>query len=230
MYIKDTESFKKSIDQLATIVEEGNLHISISGISVIALDKTNVIFLKIHFPETVIENGIDPIAIGLNFQELNKIVSKIGNDEKITLALHETEVEIKADGAYKRNYFIPIIDVKEPSLEFKLDKYSISLSEKGQILRDMFRSASTVATSLAIKADEKITLLAEGIGGRFLTKIDLEKHVDPFSVRFSTLQLFNLIKNANDDVTLKLGNNSPLYGTYKIGDVKIEFLLAHMLI
>lgn len=230
MLIKDTESFKKAIDQLATLVEEGNLHISISGVSVVALDKTNIVFLKALFPGSVIENESEPIAVGLNFQELNKIIYKIGNDEKIALELHETELEIKAEGSYKRSYFVPIIDVKEPNLEFKLDKYPITLNEKSSILKDIFRSASTVATSVTFKADEKLTVMAEGIGGRFLTKINLEHEVEPFNIRYSTLQLCNLIKNASDEVTLKFGNNSPLYGTYKIGDIKIEFLLAHMLI
>ncbi len=230
MQVKDTESFKKAIDQLATIIEEGNLHISVSGISVIALDKTNIVFLKALFPNSVIENDFDPIAMGLNFQEFNKLVSKVGNDEKMNFVLHDTEVEIRAEGNYTRSYFLPIIEVKEPSIEFKLDKYTVTLTEKGTILRDIFRSTSTVASSVTIKVDEHLTILAEGIQGRFLTKMDVGNEPGPFNVRFSTLQLFNLIKNADNEVTLKLGNNSPLYGTYTIGEIKIEFLLAHMLI
>ena len=230
MIIKDTENFKKAIDQLATIVEEGNLHISVSGINVIALDKTNIVFLKVLFPDSVIENSLEPIAVGLNFQEFNKIISKVGNDESINLIIHETEIELKTEGNYSRSYFLPIIEVKDPSIDFKLDKYLISITEKGQVLRDMFRSATTVATSVTFKAAERLDIIADGIQGRFVTNMTTEKEVTPFSVRYSTLQLYNLIKNAGDEINIKLGNNSPLYGKYNIGEISVEFMLAHMLI
>jgi len=230
--VQDTENFKKAFEQMSYFIDDCNIHTNDEGLTIKAFDNTQMLFLEYSLPKKMILGDLDSGVFGINISEFNKILSKIGNNENLSFYLEENQLALKVKGIYERTYFFPLKDLDEKEFRINKKDYDVSISLNAGILKDIFYSAKTVADAIVFDCNFKdIKLVAEGIYGKYATMIKPIQGND-CKTKFSANYLYNMIRSidANVNVEIKLNSQLPLYLSYKLGENKLGFFLAHMYI
>jgi len=230
--IKNNEAFRKSLDQIATFVDECNVHFNDTGIKIIAFDNAQIIYLEYELSNEGIEGEIPSAIFGINVVEFNKIMSKINSQDQLYLDIKEQSLDVIIKGQYNRTFSFPQKIVDEKSLDIVINDYPVKLNLDGEILKDIFISSRVVSDSVVFDCcKSEIGISAEGLYGKYKTKI-IDTCDLPFKAKFSSIHLGNMLKGANNDtkIELRLSSRYPFYLNYNIGDNTLKFYLAHMFI
>jgi len=230
--IKNNEAFRKSLDQIATFVDECNVHFSDSGIKIVAFDNAQIIYLEYELPKDAIEGELPSAIFGVNIVEFNKILSKINSQDKLYLEVEDNSLEIIIKGNYDRTFSFPQKIVDEKSLSIQLDDYPVRLDANADVIKDIFTCARVVSDAIVFDCKaNNIDILSEGIYGKYKTQIGAKTSVN-FKAKFSSIHLGNMLKNASNEtkVEIKLSSRYPFYLSYSIGENNLKFFLAHMFI
>lgn len=230
--IKNNEAFKKSLDQIATFVDECNFHFNETGIKLIAFDNAKIIYLEYALSSDGIEGEIPSAIFGINIVEFNKILQKTNVQDKLYLDIKENSLEVILRGQYNRTFSFPQKIIDEKSLETHLEDYPVKVNIENDILKDIFNCARVVSDSLVFDCNNNyIDISAEGLYGKYKTKINSTCN-ESFKTKFSSIHLVNMLKNANNEtkIDLRLSPKLPLYLSYNIDKNILKFYLAHMFI
>lgn len=230
--IKNNEAFRKSIDQIATFVDECNMHFCDDGIKIIAFDNAQIIYLEYLLGKDAIDGEMPSAIFGINVSEFNKIISKVNSDDQLYLDILEQGLDIIIKGNYIRTFSFPQKIVDEKKLDVYLNEYPITLSVDASILKDVFSGARLVSDSILFDCKKtEISISSEGLYGKYKTNL-ITKCDQEFKSKFSSSHVSNMLKNANNEtkVELRLSSRFPFYLSYNIGENNLRFFLAHMFI
>jgi len=186
------------------------------------------------------------MTLGLNIQNLNKIMKCAGNDDIINLKCEEDPSSIglifenqKTDKISEFN--LNLLTIEADQLGIPETEYSsivtMSSSEFTRICREMSQISETVSIETS---KESVIFSVNGEIGAGSVKIkanDSEKPEDrtilevdePVNLSFALryLNLFNKASNLSNSVTLSLSNDTPLVVEYKIDKLgSLKFYLA----
>ncbi len=235
--IKNTEFFKKAIETISSFVPEGNMRFSEKGIYFKAVDPSQVVLVDYFIDKKIFdEYDLEPNFVGIDLVELNKIIQRILPKDKLIISLSDAELKIKLDSDLKRSFRLPLIDVSGEEAKTPDIKYDSKISISSVSLKEILRDAKLFGSSVILKIiDEKFFLEARGSQGTMdseatsVSKIESSKNIHS---KFS-LSFFQTIINGADiseKILLELKNDSPMRVSYNIGQSKITFYLAHMLL
>ncbi|KAL1915651.1 uncharacterized protein VTP21DRAFT_6410 [Calcarisporiella thermophila] len=248
--IQQATLIKKVLEAIRELVTECNLDCSETGIALQAMDSTHVALVVLLLRA----DGFDPyrcdrnLPLGVNLQNLNKILKCADNDDILTIRAddtgdHLTVVFENKDNEKVSEYQLKLMDIDGEHLGIPETEYDavvrLSSAEFQRICRDL----SNVSESVRIDVSkEGVKFVAEGeIGNGTVTlkqsssvdkddeestEIDLTQSV---SLSFSLKYLGNFTKATplSTRVSLSMASETPLLVEYQMSNLGyIRFYLA----
>jgi len=238
--IDDAKLFKDSVDAIATLIDESEFDINENGVFLRAMDPSQIAMVDFKLPKQSFEKYEVPeqIKIGLNLDDLSKIMSRVRAGENLTLKLNDSgsRLELIFKGNSVRKFNLPLLDIgssspKTPSIEF-----DAKVKLNGNVIKEGLKDASLVSSHVVLNATEKgFDIKAHGDKGDVVIEtlkgqeILLEHTVNNEAKAMFPLEYLNDLLKATDAasiVEINLGTDKPLKLQYEIGEATITYYLA----
>lgn len=229
-----------SIATIGELIDEGIFKIAKDGISLVAADRALVAVVDFKISSSAFEKYEleKEMHIGLNVTNLLSIMKRAAADDKLSLNLGESKLEIVLENSSRRRFSVPLLDLGQEEvppidqLEFK------AVAEiKPEVIQYGIADADIVSDSVLFEASEnKFGMKAEGDissaqlelekGNSSLISLKSDKEI---AARYPLDYLKKMIKAAKlaDSVTLQWGQDYPMKMSFKSGDkVHLSFVVA----
>ncbi|HIQ50010.1 MAG TPA: proliferating cell nuclear antigen (pcna), partial [Nanoarchaeota archaeon] len=231
--------FKDSITAIAQIIDEAIFKFKPEGIELIAADRAKVAAVEFKLKrEAFDEYECDKeINVGLNLDNLLKIVKRIKKTEDIEIKINENEnrVEIIVRGKSIRTFAIPILDISEEELPpIEKLQFSAKADIDTEIIEQGIKDADTIADSVVFKVTpSEFIMLAEGDSSKLELKVDISQ--DPSLIlegearaRYPVdyLKKFMKASKLSDRITINFGTDYPMKIEFNADSVYLAFVLA----
>ncbi|VVC01292.1 DNA polymerase sliding clamp [uncultured archaeon] len=237
--IEDARKFKSAIDSVVALIDEGALDITPSGLVLKAMDPSQIAMVCFSMPKTAfVEYEVgDAVRVGLNFDNLSKILSRAQAGEKLEIAQEENKILIRFyEGKHKRSFKVPVLEMplgagREPNLVADCD-----IQMLGGTLKDHLRDAALVSTHVSLQAgSEGFKLECHGDSSDLLVEEEKDSptlikltSTSPAKATFPLQYLEDISKGCPESapITLHLKSNSPLKVEYEVEGAKLAYYLA----
>ena len=168
--LSDPKYLRDTISIISELVNETNLKITPDGIELIAMDPANVAMaiLKI-LSSSFVDYDVDKqVSLAINLNSLKQILKRSKPNDLLTLEIgKDNKLKITLKGNSTRTFSLPIIDIDEKDVLFKITDEGIGIDDK----EIKFIFTNFYRTESSRKAD------TEGLGiGLHLSRIIVEKH------------------------------------------------------
>jgi proliferating cell nuclear antigen len=222
----------KAIDLISELVTEVRLRVTEFGISITATDPANVCMVNFKLPKSsfsVFESEDD--ALGVNLDNLKRILKRCGAGSSLTLQKNENQLEILIEDKIKRKFSLGLIEIEREEKEMPNLEYSASVEISSEDLVSAIEDCSVVSDVCSFIIKE----------GKFLVESqDLNSAKTEFSgdeakieaedcrAKYSLEYLGKFIKGAKlfEKIGLKFGTDHPLKMGMKTEKVELGFILA----
>jgi len=233
--ISDANSWKRSIDAIAALIDEGTFEFSADGMALKAMDPSQIAMVDFEMPKKAFkayEVG-EKQSMGIDFSELSRVMRRAHPEDTITLELKGNKLEITYEGKTKRKFLIPLIDAtahpNKPKIEF-----DAIIKMPANDLKDVLADVELVSNYVVFEASEKeLNISSESESGK--AEVNLPKaSVLELKVTTKARAMFPLeyLKNMtkNTDVStvieVRLKKDNPMKMEYVIGEGKVTYFLA----
>jgi len=239
---------KKIIEAIKELVSTVNIDVSSTGLSIQAMDSSHVALVALNLKESGFQNyrALKAMTLGLNIQNLSKIMKCAGNDDIITLKAEEDPSNItfvfensKSDKVSEFNLNLLTIDSEQlsiPETEYS-SIVTMNSAEFTRICREMSQINETVTIETS-KESIKFSVTGEIGGGNITiqgnasekkeeqTILEVDEPVSlSFALRY--LNLFNKASNLSTQVRLSMSADTPLVVEYVMETLgSLRFYLA----
>lgn len=241
--IEDTKNWKKCIDALVNLVKEGALEFDTDGLKLQAMDPSQIAMVNFKMgKEEFSKYDVDSKQkVGINLENLSKILSRVRGKEKLTMKLNNGRFEMIFDGdKSKRSFRIPLIDaVPGPSKDLKID-YTATVKMKGGLFKEILKDVALVSPHVLLVADAgRFRVEANGDGGDL--EMEYQQGEAELDVKRTTSAIFSqeylddIVRGCEDDGELMINLGAPtpedrrpkpLCVKYSIGNAKLTYYLA----
>ncbi len=236
--IDEPDLLKDSINAVSALLNEAVFRVSKNGLELHAMDSANVSMIDMKllasaFRTFEVENDTE---IAVNVGDLVSVLRRAKATDSVTLELKDNQLCIEFAGSTKRNFNIPLLDVKQAQKTPNLD-FPVSIKIKSEIIEDGISDAEIVSDAVVFEADTgAFTMRAEGENKK--AELKLEKGNEALvelkanSKVKSTFPLDYLKKfikagKLSPECTLQLGNDYPMRLDFKVLDkLQLSFILA----
>lgn len=238
--ITDVGLLTDSISTIAELIDEGLFKLGKDGISLVAADRALVAVVDFKIMSSAFEKyEIDEEkSIGLNITNLLSVLKRASAEDKATISLQDSKLEIVLENASKRKFVLPLLDLSQEEVP-PIDQleFAVSAEVKPGVLQSGIADAEIVADSILFFADaSKFQMHAEGDissaqlelvrGNQSLIELTGTGEVKS---RYPLDYLRKMIKAAKiaDSVKLNWGQDYPMKLEFKSKDkVTINMILA----
>lgn len=232
--VDDTKEFKNLFIGVSKIVDEIRLNVNDTGILFSALDKSHINFIQAHLDLELFTTYslTEPFQVIIDTEQLSNILKRIGNNDKLTIAANEANLNLIIEGDEKttRTFNINGVskDYKEaepPELE-----YATNITLPLKVLIEAVKDVHIVEEKILFKVDpDYFYYNSEGmfnsITGKFIHGEHVEKTVDSLYALENVKKLIGL--NISEDVKLFMGQDMPLTAQFDNGyGLKVMMLIA----
>ncbi|MFC1741851.1 proliferating cell nuclear antigen (pcna) [Nanoarchaeota archaeon] len=230
---------KDSVSIISELVNEASFKIKPNSMELVAMDPANVamvIFklLSSAFTEYKVEKETD---LSINLANLKQILRRAKSSDSLTMEMEEDKLKITLEGASKRTFFLPIIDLEEKEQRVPDLHFPVTIKTKTDILNDAIDDVDVVAESVSLIVEpKKMTVLAEGDLSKACVEIPSKDDTiivsdtpDKIKAKYSIEYLKKMMAagKLSDDVTIQFNKDYPLKLEYKSVDkVFLSFILA----
>lgn len=237
--LKNVNIWQKAVEAIASFISEGNFRFSDSGVSFKAIDPSQIVLVEFGMDRKLFEKySVEPTLVGVDLVELSKIMARVLPNDRMQMALSDSEMVLNLEGDLSRNFRLPLIDVSEEEINIPDHKSDAKLEINGRILKEALKDASLFGSSVVIRVkDDKLMIEARGSQGTLKTEAKGAKNVNVSSKKevvskYSLNFLSNIVKEADPDknVSIELKSDAPMKVSYAIGEATITFYLAHMIL
>lgn len=238
--VDDAKKYKNATDAIVNLIDEGLLEVSSDGLFLRAMDPSQIAMVSFSMPKNSFSDYLaptPPAKIGLNFDNLSKILSRTRGSEKLEIAKDENKLHLKFIGnKRKRSFKVPILDmpagtIKEPPIQH--DAY---VRITGANFKEMLRDASLVSSHITLEATEH-GFFMEVHGDSTDLKEENEQASEnivemkvskPSKATFPLQYLEDIVKACPDAavLTVNLASNKPLKIEYEVESAKVVYYLA----
>jgi len=236
--IEDARYWKNCIDSIVNLIDEGNLEIGTNGISLKAMDPSQIAMVSFSIPKSSFSKyKVDETTkIGINFDNMSKVLSRSRGKDKLMMMVDENKLVLEFLGDDKRNFKLPLIDVqegaqKEPKIEFdalvkiKAGQFKEILGDAALLSSHVVLEASSKGFFVEVHGDSGDLRVEREKTGEATLNIEVKKDSRAtFPLQF----LGDMVKACPDDesLSLHLKTNAPIKVEYGIGDAKLIYYLA----
>ncbi|MEK6958796.1 MAG: hypothetical protein AABW59_01995 [archaeon] len=235
--LRQLEFWKRSIEAISSFIPEGNFRFSEKGVYFKAIDPSQVVLVDYFVDKKYFDKyEIEPSFVGVDLTEFNKIMQRSLPNDKLMMDVSDAEMKIRFESDLKRNFRLPLIDVSEEEIKTPDVTYESTIEINGSSMKEMLRDASLFGSSIVLKVvDGKFALEAKGSQGVMeseaarMAKVSSKKDV---TAKFSLNFLQNIVKEADMDkpLLIELKSDAPMRVSYHLGNSRIVFYLAHMIL
>lgn len=238
--LADVNLLRDAVVAIAEIIDEGIFKITKDGISFVAADRAMVAVVDFFLAASAFEKyEVDAEQkIGLNIMNFLSVVKRAGTGDKINFDLKGAKLQILIEGASKRRFLVPLLDIGDEEippvnqLEFKS-----KVRMKSAILQNGISDAEIIGDSVILETTPtRFGMIAEGDVSK--AELELEKGnealielsaASDIKARYSLEYLKKMAKAArlSDSVTIEHGPDYPLRMAFAAGDkARISFIIA----
>ncbi len=237
----DATQVKRTVDAIASFISEGNFRFSEKGISLRAVDPSQIVLVDCFIDKSAFSQyQIEPAMVGVDVVELARMLARSMPTDKLYLDVLDSELELKLEGDFTRNFSLPLIDVSDGEKEIKIpeNKFDARIEINARLLKEALKDAHIFGSSVTLRVQNKqFHIEAKGSQGTLRTvskegKLISVKHGVDVTSKYSLNYLSNVIKEADNDsiIALELKSDAPLRISYEIGKTKLQYYLAHMIL
>jgi proliferating cell nuclear antigen len=231
--LEDSAIFSKSIDLISELVMEVRIKISEFGLSIVAIDPANVSMVSLKVPKSAFsefETGDE--VLGVNLENLKKILKRCGKTSSLVLEKKENNLEINIVDKVKRTFKLNLIEVETEEKEFPTHlEFSSVVEIKSTDFIDAIEDSLIVsdACSFIIENENFIIEAKETNSARSefsseIVKVNAENCHSRYSLEY--LQKFIKAGKQFDKTILNFANDHPLRMDFKSEHLALSFLLA----
>jgi len=238
--LADVNLLRDAVAAIAEIIDEGVFRITEEGISFVAADRAMVAVVDFFLDASAFEKyDLDKEQkIGLNIMNFLSVIKRTGTGDKITFDLKDAKLQILIEGASRRRFLVPLLDIGDeeiPPVE-QLD-FKSKIHMNAAVLQSGISDAEIIADSVILEATPTgFGMIAEGDVSK--AELELEKGNEALfkliatgnaQARYSLEYLKKMVKASklSDSVTLELGQDYPLRMAFTAGNkARISFILA----
>ena len=220
----DAKTWQSLISAISALVDEANFEISPKGMTLRAMDPSRIAMVDFELPKSAFsayecdEEG----HIGINLDEMDKIVKRAGAGNSLELALDrdQNQLRITLQGRTKRSFKISLIDLgadRPPTLNVD---FGINIKITADTLKEIIQDATIISDFIAIDAKpDKVTISARGDTGNLEVTIGkseealLEYTVKEAAKSLYALEYLNDMMKAvaaSDTVQIEFGKGTPI--------------------
>jgi len=237
--ITKIQPFQNAIRAIANFIPEANFRFNEQGLTLKAIDPSQIVLVNYFAPKDFFDKfSIEPTLIGLDIEELNKVVRRASPADTILMDLEDSYLTITILSTLQRTFKIPLIDVLEEEPEIPEQQYDARVEIQARLLQEALKDAALFESSVVFRVDNsKLFIEARGSQGILKTEAkqqDLVKVKAKANVvgKYSLNFLDNIVKEAepSETILLELKSETPMRISYNIAPAKIQFYLAHMIL
>jgi proliferating cell nuclear antigen len=237
--IDDARYWKSCVEAIGSLIDEGAFSITKEGISLKAMDPSGISMVSFFIPNKAFSKYEveKESSIGLNLDNLNKVLSSTGGSEQLVMKDSNNRFLLEFIGQNsKRRYRLPMIEVrKEPEKEPKIE-FESSIELKSDSFKEMLKHANLMSSYIGFKVEKNmLSVMAKGDTGEleeeYVVNGDMVKKIETGKASSATFNQDYLSKivgaaPADSTVTIRLKTDEPMKVDYKIGDASVLYYLA----
>ena len=238
--VDDARKYKNATDAIVNLIDEGQLEIGKDGLFLRAMDPSQIAMVAFTMPRsafTEYEAPAPSARVGLNFDNIAKILSRARAGEKLEISQAENKLQLKFFGdKRKRSFKVPVLDMpagatKEPTLQ-----HDASVKVSSSHFRESLRDAALVSSHISLAADENGFSMEVHGDSSDLTEENEKtseeiiemKVAKPAKATFPLQYLDDIVKACpeNAPLLIHLKTNAPLKVEYEVETAKVTYYLA----
>jgi proliferating cell nuclear antigen len=227
---------------MVNLIEEAAFKFTPEGIKMKAMDPSHIALVEFELPAAafVEYNFKQPIVLGINLLEMNKIISRGKAEDELILELDEKQnrLGLTFKGVSTRRLSLPLIDVREAELPEPKLQFTAAAEVMAGVIQDGLKDAEIVGDNvrfelsenglvISAESDKGTTELKLGKGDKGLVRLNVKQ---PARAMFNIKYLSDMTKGASstDIITINLGTDLPIQLDFPVADGKgkLRFLLA----
>jgi proliferating cell nuclear antigen len=226
----------KAVELISELVTEVRLKVSEFGLNITAIDPANVSMVGFKLPKSAFsefESGYE--VLGVNLDDLKKILKRAKNGSSLILSKNENMLEISIQDKIKRNFTLNLIEIESEDIDFSEKVSRMEFSSRVEInsqdLIDSIDDCAVVADSCSFSIKEgKFVIKAKGINSTQSdfsgdeAKIEAEDCTAKYSLEY--LQKFIKASKLTEKTNLSFANDHPLRFDVNANPLGISFILA----
>ncbi len=236
----NAKSFKASVDAIVTLIDEGEFQFGENGLVLKAMDPSQIAMVSFMMPKSAFEKyeTESEQKIGLNLEDLAKVMARVRGDEKLVMKLDESKARLVLlfKGKTTRRFVMPLLDIssaapREPNIEFES-----KLKCSGNFLKESLKDTGLVSSHVILSSlTDAFVVEANGDKGevRIRTEKDSDQIFD-YTVTNEARAMFpldylnDLLKNTDAATTIdvQLRTDAPLRLAYGIDNATVTYYLA----
>lgn len=235
--LKQVDFWKRAIEAISSFVPEGNFRFSDKGVSFRAIDPSQVVLVDYFVDKKFFDKyAIEPNYIGIDLTEFSKLMQRALPQDKLFLDISDAELKIRLESDLKRSFKLPLIDVSSEEAKIPEVSYETKIEVTASSFKEMLRDASLFGSSVVLKAlGGKFFVEARGSQGTMESEAGRAAQVSSkkdVTAKFSLNFLQNIVRESDNEstITIELKPDAPMRVTFPIGNSKIVFYLAHMIL
>ncbi|MHB1764904.1 MAG: hypothetical protein ACYCS1_05125 [Gammaproteobacteria bacterium] len=231
--VDNAKYWAECIGVVSNLVNEGLLKADKDGLSLKAMDNTNISMVSFLMPNKVfskyaIENEE---SFGINFDNLTKMLSRIREGESLVIKGKEDAITFEFHKEKsKRRMKSKLIEIKDKDVKEPKITSTATLRIKAKDLSDVIKDVAMVSPYMSLELDkEKQRIYAKGDMGEidedFICDSSIEKEV---KVGFNLEFVQDMIRGcpSENEIEIQVASGSPMRLSYNIGDTKVAYYLA----
>ena len=238
------KALKQGIEAVHNFLPDAVFHFSDDGVRMASIDPSQIVYIEFFAPKQFFSRYVlasPEVRVPVSLTELSKILSRLGQSDRILLELEDVELHVYVEsggGRIRKEFRLGLIDVSEQEFSAELPENPARVELPAGVLRDALKDASLFSNSVILRASPGTFVVeAKGSGGSTRTiirsgpNVSIETAGDRVS-RYSLPFLTNILKEADADtpVHLQFSTDSPVLINYSIQGIRLSFFLAHMIL
>lgn len=232
--------FQKCIEAIAVLIDEAEFIFDEDKISLKATDPSQISMVDfVMEKKSLKEYSVkEKTKLGIDLSYFSQILGRAKAKDSLTLELDSSNsrLNVTFEGASKRHFQIPLIDISSAELPNPKIEFDAELKIKAGVLQDALKDASLISTHVSLGAGtDSFTVKADSSKGNLnnVTKkdgknlVELKASKDAKSM-FPLDYLQDMLRAAGSDcdIEVKLKANAPVQINYKIGEASLQYFLA----
>ncbi len=234
---RDTRAWKTTFDVISQFITEGILQFRERGIEFEALDPSMILFVRMFYPKegfSVYELKHPIVNVPLPLSELQRILGRVQQSANLILELHGSTLKIYIEGERSiKEYLLPVIDMEPSPVAINLPQEGAKIIALAEDIRDALRDVGVVSKQVTVGVKDG-KLYFESVEGNSKAKTVIERaNVDASSNVKSVYPLdylSSIVRGAEDEISMVVGEDSPIRIDYRTGDARLMFVLAPILL
>jgi proliferating cell nuclear antigen len=236
--LRKVDFWKRAVEAVSFFVPQGNFRFSEKGIFFKATDPSQIILVDYFVDKKLFdEYSIEPNFIGVDLVAFNRIMQRATSRDKMVLGISDSELKIRLESDLKRSFKLPLVDVSEDDVKVPDIKYDAKVEISGFNLKELLKDASLFGSAVVLKASNgKFVVEARSPQGAMeseaVGKAIKVSSKESVTVKFSLNFFQNIVKEADNEkpVIIELKNDAPMRVSFSIGESRIVFYLASMIL